>query len=129
VIEGAERFGLAQLHQFRGRVGRGEHQSYCILFASGGVDAESLSRLRAMEQEGSGFKLAELDLRLRGPGEVFGTRQSGIPDLRMASLFDHELIVETRAAAEAVLADDPTLEKHPLLKSEVERALAKRNGD
>jgi len=88
-----------------------------------------LSRLRAMEQEGSGFKLAELDLRLRGPGEVFGTRQSGIPDLRMASLFDHELIVETRAAAEAVLADDPTLEKHPLLKSEVERALAKRNGD
>lgn len=99
VIEGAERFGLAQLHQFRGRVGRSDHQSYCFLFTTTPEQARS-PRLKAMEEYDSGFQLAEIDLKLRGPGELFGLRQSGLPDFRFPHLFQPELVVQARRAAE-----------------------------
>lgn len=102
VIEGAERFGLSQLHQFRGRVGRSDAQSYCFLFTTHASQSES-PRLRAMEEHDSGFMLAEIDLKLRGPGEIFGLRQSGIPDLRYGSLQNIELVLRARKAAERSL--------------------------
>ncbi len=102
IIEGAERFGLAQLHQFRGRVGRGDHQSYCFLFTTTPEQARS-PRLKAMEDFDSGFQLAEIDLKLRGPGELFGTRQSGLPDFQFSHLFQPELVVKARQAAERML--------------------------
>ena len=108
LVEGADRFGLSQLHQFRGRVGRGEHASYCILVAESPSD-EAKQRLTAMEELDDGFKLAEVDLELRGPGEFFGTRQSGLPDLRMARLSDHDLLALARTEAQALLAGDPGL--------------------
>ena len=91
IIEGAERFGLSQLHQFRGRVGRSDHQSYCFLFTNN-PSQTSTKRLAAMVQHQSGFALAEIDLTMRGPGELYGVRQSGIPDLKMASLTDAHTI-------------------------------------
>jgi ATP-dependent DNA helicase RecG len=102
VIEGAERFGLSQLHQFRGRVGRGEHQSHCFLFTTTPEQARS-PRLKAMQQHHSGFHLAEIDLRLRGPGELFGTRQSGLPDMRFPQLFDPAFVLRARRAAEKLV--------------------------
>ncbi|MFA7682197.1 MAG: ATP-dependent DNA helicase RecG [Candidatus Peribacteraceae bacterium] len=105
VIEGAERFGLAQLHQFRGRVGRGEHKSHCFLFTTTPQQARSL-RLKAMEEHDSGFVLAEIDLKLRGPGELYGVRQSGIPDMHLARMFQPELVVRARRAAEKALGMD-----------------------
>jgi ATP-dependent DNA helicase RecG len=99
VIEGAERFGLAQLHQFRGRVGRGEHASHCFLFATTPAQARS-PRLKAMEEHDSGFMLAEIDLKLRGPGELFGLQQSGIPESALQSMLSPELVVRARRAAE-----------------------------
>ena len=108
LVEGADRFGLAQLHQFRGRVGRGEHDSYCILVAEEPSE-EAEQRLSAMERLNDGFQLAEMDLALRGPGEFFGTRQSGLPDLRMARLTDHDLLALARTEAQALLARDPEL--------------------
>ncbi len=102
VIEGAERFGLSQLHQFRGRVGRSDYQSYCFLFTTTPQQARS-ERLKAMEQHDSGFMLAEIDLKLRGPGELFGTRQSGLPDFRFGSLLNVELVLRARRAAEKYL--------------------------
>ncbi len=111
MVENAERFGLAQLHQFRGRIGRSEHASYCILFAT-----SDTARLRALEKSSDGFELAEKDLALRGPGEFFGVKQSGIPDLAMAALADMELIKKARLEARTLLKDDPTLERSPLLK-------------
>lgn len=102
VIEGAERFGLSQLHQFRGRVGRGEHQSHCFLFTTTPEQARS-PRLKAMEQHHSGFHLAEIDLRLRGPGELFGMRQSGLPDMRFPQLFDPAFILRVRRTAEKLV--------------------------
>jgi ATP-dependent DNA helicase RecG len=108
LIEGADRFGLAQLHQFRGRVGRGEHPSLCLLLADDpGPEAEE--RLSTVERTSDGFKLAEADLELRGAGELFGVKQSGVPTLRIASLLDAPLIDATRREAEALLADDPEL--------------------
>jgi ATP-dependent DNA helicase RecG len=98
LIEGAERFGLAQLHQLRGRVGRSDCKSYCFLFTTNETQANS-PRLKAMEQYDSGFMLAEIDLKLRGPGELFGTRQSGIPELRYGYLLRPELILRARRAA------------------------------
>ncbi|MDQ7023139.1 MAG: DUF559 domain-containing protein [Candidatus Gracilibacteria bacterium] len=92
-IEGAERFGLSQLHQIRGRVGRGEFQSYCYLFPTKG---QKTDRLRAMERTNNGFELSEIDLELRGPGEVYGLKQSGVPDLKVAELTDLELISKIR---------------------------------
>ena len=106
VIEGAERFGLSQLHQFRGRVGRGEHQSHCFLFATGEQQARS-PRLKAMERYHSGFELAEVDLQLRGPGELFGLRQSGALDMPFSSLMKPELILRARRAAEKALGLAP----------------------
>ena len=109
VIEGANRFGLAQLHQFRGRVGRGEHQSYCLLIADN-ESAEAEERLSALEQTNDGFVLAEKDLEIRGPGEFFGRRQSGIPELQMASLLDMEMLTLARDEAENLFRADPNLE-------------------
>ncbi len=120
MIESAERFGLAQLHQFRGRVGRGAHQSYCFLFTSS-PDIVSTRRLKAMQATNDGFKLAEMDLKIRGPGEFTGTVQSGLPDLAMASLSDVDLIKSARDAARELLASDPTLSDAPLLKAQLER--------
>jgi ATP-dependent DNA helicase RecG len=121
LIEGAERFGLAQLHQFRGRVGRGLHQSYCIL-VSDRENEVTKQRLEAMEETRDGFKLAEIDLQLRGPGEFFGTRQSGTPDLKVAQLADTRLLHAANLEARNILADDPKLEKaeHAQLKQKVE---------
>ena len=115
LIEGAERFGLSQLHQFRGRVGRGSEQSYCFLFPSDGKSPES-ARLQALENTSSGFELAEIDLSLRGPGAFLGTRQSGLPDIAMEHLSNVKLIQIAREKAARVLKEDPTLAKHPLLK-------------
>ncbi len=102
VIEGAERFGLAQLHQFRGRVGRSDFQSYCFLFTTT-VEQSRSPRLKAMEQFDSGFHLAEIDLKFRGPGELFGVRQSGLPDFRFPNLFQPEFILRARHAAEKAM--------------------------
>jgi ATP-dependent DNA helicase RecG len=126
IIENAERFGLSQLHQLRGRVGRGADQSYCILIAnygwfdehhkgleSGEVKKEKLNartRLETMVQTADGFKIAEVDLRLRGPGEFFGVRQSGIPEFRIANILeDGELIVLARTEAFHLVDGDPQL--------------------
>jgi ATP-dependent DNA helicase RecG len=120
VIEGANHFGLAQLHQFRGRVGRGEHQSYCLLLADT-VSEDASERLAALEQTNDGFLLAERDLELRGPGEFLGRRQSGLPALRLASLTDMQALQEAREEAQAVLAEDPNLARpeHELLRERV----------
>ena len=110
VIEHAERFGLSQLHQLRGRVGRGEHRSYCVMIYYGGNNTEALERLRVMERERDGFKIAEADLQLRGPGEMIGTRQSGLADFRIANLArDSRLLLEAREEALAWLEQDPRL--------------------
>ncbi len=108
MIESAERFGLAQLHQFRGRVGRGEHRSYCILISEGATP-EAVERLRAMETIHDGFKLAEKDLELRGPGDFFGTRQSGLPPLRLARLSDTRILDAARRVARRLYESDPEL--------------------
>jgi ATP-dependent DNA helicase RecG len=109
VIEGADRFGLAQLHQFRGRVGRGEHASTCYLLADDPTP-EAEERLSLVARTRDGFALAQADLELRGPGDTFGTRQSGLPSLHVASLLDAQLIAATRGEAERVLDADPRLE-------------------
>ncbi|MEK7151357.1 MAG: ATP-dependent DNA helicase RecG [Patescibacteria group bacterium] len=114
MIESAERFGLAQLHQFRGRVGRGQHQSYCFLFTSSS-DMLGGQRLRAMEKTDDGFQLAEADLKLRGPGEFTGIKQSGLPDIAMTSLTDLDLIKKARLEARLILKEDPMLKKYPAL--------------
>jgi len=118
VIEAAERFGLSQLHQFRGRVGRGEHQSYCFLFMKKSGE-EATKRLHAMVDFSSGFKLAEIDLQIRGAGEIYGVRQSGIPDLKMASLTDSFTISLARQAAQNIIERDPKLDNFPLLKAKI----------
>ncbi len=122
MIEAADRFGLAQLHQFRGRVGRGEHKSYCLLLSESPSDL-ARERLSAVEQIHDGFKLAEVDLSLRGPGDLFGTRQSGLPTLRMARLTDQDFLAQARDTAAAIIEDDPDLSKedHLLLAQELAR--------
>ena len=115
VIEAAERFGLAQLHQLRGRVGRGEQKSYCLLF-SNFHSGNAFSRLKAMEKAYSGFELAELDLKLRGPGEIFGTAQSGFDELKIASWNNFELIKQTKEVAEDVFKYP---KKYPRLVSQL----------
>jgi ATP-dependent DNA helicase RecG len=110
VIEHAERFGLAQLHQLRGRVGRGEHKSYCILVAGYALSEEGKKRLSVMEQTQDGFKIAEEDLLIRGPGEFMGTRQSGLPGFKLANLVrDVEILTEARKAAFQVIEEDAEL--------------------
>ncbi|MFA6520781.1 MAG: ATP-dependent DNA helicase RecG [Candidatus Gracilibacteria bacterium] len=118
MIEAAERFGLAQLHQFRGRVGRGHEQSYCFLFPTLQIP-QVLQRLNSLVKYDSGFQLAEVDLQLRGPGEVYGTAQSGIPDLKMASLSDSETIKLARDAADEIIEKDPDLINHPKLLEKI----------
>ncbi len=110
VIEHAERFGLSQLHQLRGRVGRGAAESYCFLVASYAQSEESRHRLKIMEETGDGFVIAEEDLKLRGPGEFLGTKQSGMPDFRLAQLVrDGKLLAAAKKRAEEILAKDPDL--------------------
>ncbi len=116
MIEGADRFGLASLYQFRGRVGRSEHQSYCLLLTDSSL-ASVNERLKAIESAQSGFELAERDLELRGPGDFAGVRQSGLPDLAMASLTDMELVMNTREAAKQIFDTDSSLKKYPALAS------------
>ncbi len=108
LVEGANRFGLAQLHQFRGRVGRGQHQSYCLLLADA-LSADAEARLRVISETDDGFELAEEDLKLRGPGEFFGTRQSGLPDLKLAKLSDARLLEMAREEAKNLFESDPEL--------------------
>lgn len=123
MVEGADRFGLAQLHQLRGRVGRGEKKSYCLLFTES-ISERVMSRLHAMEEAKTGPELSELDLRLRGPGELFGTMQHGFPELRVASFSDLPLIKKTKEAAEAIF---PRLGKYPKLSSRLKTKLVVPN--
>ena len=120
LIENAECFGLSQLHLLRGRVGRGRHKSYCVL-VSDNKGEENKQRLKVMSSTSDGFAIAEEDLKLRGPGDFFGSRQHGLPSLRVADLScDLSLLHETQSAAEQLLAADPALKNHPLLKARVE---------
>ena len=118
MIEDAERFGLSQLHQFRGRVGRSDKQSYCFLF-TGSKTIKAKSRLGAMEKTSSGFAIAEEDLKLRGPGEFLGTRQSGLPDIAMEHLSNVKLIEIAHDYAEQTLQNSPDLSDYPLLQKEL----------
>jgi ATP-dependent DNA helicase RecG len=112
VIENAERFGLAQLHQLRGRVGRGGDQSYCMLISKEELSAEAKKRLKTMTETSDGFKIAKADLEIRGPGDIQGTRQSGIAELKLASLTADEPILKyANAVAAKIITDDPTIEK------------------
>jgi ATP-dependent DNA helicase RecG len=132
VIEGAERFGLSQLHQFRGRVGRGAEKSYCILVTSDEVDSGgSLRRLDAIVETQDGFRLAEIDLELRGPGEFFGTRQSGIPELEFAVLGDMITLHAARTEAQQIISIDPELDlpEHRELRAAVQRFWIEGMGD
>jgi ATP-dependent DNA helicase RecG len=126
VVEDAERFGISQLHQLRGRVGRGGGRSFCVLFAGwqGALTEEAEERLTAVAATSDGFELAEKDLELRGEGQLFGRRQSGLPDLKLARLRYHDKAVRTtREVAKRVVADDPgfELEQHQSLREEVLR--------
>ncbi|MFO8101248.1 MAG: ATP-dependent DNA helicase RecG [Dehalococcoidia bacterium] len=128
MVEGAERFGLSQLHQFRGRIWRSSHQAYCMLLADHPTE-EGRERLATMEQTHNGFVLAEKDLEMRGPGEFFGTRQSGLPDLKMARLTDVKLLEIARREAEQLFRVDPKLQKseHQALAAEVARLWGENN--
>jgi ATP-dependent DNA helicase RecG len=121
LVENAERFGLAQLHQLRGRIGRGEHASFCILFDESTPDNEDArARLLAMVRTTDGFELADEDLRLRGEGTLFDVKQSGLPDLKLARLAeDLDLVRRARARAFEVIEADPSLEDHPALMGEL----------
>jgi len=123
IIENAERFGLSQLHQLRGRVGRGADQSYCILMSDYKLSAEGRKRLEIMVETTDGFKIAEADLQLRGPGDLQGTQQSGVLELKIASLVhDTHLITQTRNLAAEIINRDPKLEnpQNLLLKRQLE---------
>jgi ATP-dependent DNA helicase RecG len=124
VIEHAERFGLSQLHQLRGRVGRGAAQSFCILLVS---SPEAAERLRIFASTEDGFRIAEADLQLRGQGDLFGERQSGLPAFRFADLEkDAHLLTLARAAARDLVERDPTLSSHPELREALERRYGER---
>ena len=128
VVEHAERFGLAQLHQLRGRVGRGGGESFCCLVASEEQSPDAIERLRVLEETTDGFAVAEADLRIRGPGEYLGTRQAGIPAFRAANLVrDAELLEMARREAEAWLVRDPELGMTD--SGELRRALERRWGE
>jgi len=129
IIESAERFGLSQLHQLRGRVGRGAEQSYCILMSSEKLSKESAARIETMVSTSDGFEIAEADLRLRGPGDIEGTQQSGIPfDLKISDLAkDGQLIEYVRNIARNILDNDPLLEnkENTILRSELKRLFSR----
>ena len=130
VVENAERFGLSQLHQLRGRVGRGKHQSYCVLMTST-HSAESRERLRVLAKTADGFRIAEEDLKLRGPGDFFGQRQHGLPQLGIADLAgDMRVLKEAQQAAQVLLEADPGLSRpeHAPLLGRVRRLFA-QHGD
>ncbi|GAB4210831.1 MAG: ATP-dependent DNA helicase RecG [Synechococcales cyanobacterium] len=128
LIEHAERFGLSQLHQLRGRVGRGADQSYCLLM-TGSRSEDARQRLNVMEQSTDGFFIAEMDLRFRGPGEVLGTRQSGLPDFALASLMQDQDILElARHSAQELIARDPQVQDYPLLRQHLQQHLQKLSG-
>ena len=121
VIEDAHRFGLAQLHQLRGRVGRSNHKSYCRLIGSASTE-DGRQRLKVMEKTNDGFQIAEEDLNLRGPGEFYGTRQHGLPDLRIANILrDTNLLSEARKAAQVIVENDPKLSqpRHVPLRAKI----------
>jgi ATP-dependent DNA helicase RecG len=119
-IENAERFGLSQIHQLRGRVGRGSHRSYCLLMSSS-KGPDSRERLQVLAESQDGFFISEMDMRFRGPGEVLGTRQSGVADFALASLVEDQEVLElARDAAEKMILKDENLERSPLLLAELE---------
>ena len=122
LIEHAERFGLSQLHQLRGRVGRGAQQSFCLLMTNPKATDDARQRLNVMAQSQDGFLIAEMDMRLRGPGQVLGTKQSGLPDFALASLSeDQDILILARDAAEKAIEKDATLNRWPLLKAELDQ--------
>ena len=132
VVESADRFGIAQLHQLRGRVGRGKLASWCFLLGAGGEDGVAGERLAAVEKTTDGFELAEEDLRLRGEGTLLGARQQGHTDLRLASLSDPDdrfLLTEARRVAEAIVKEDPLLEAHLALADEIKLFLSEDEGE
>jgi len=122
MVEGADRFGLAQLHQFRGRVGRGAAESFCLLLADE-ASAHTRERLQLVASTTDGFRLAEYDMQIRGMGELLGARQHGMTDLAMQSLKQPELLSEVKQEAEQLLAEDPSLSRHPALAHAVSRRL------
>jgi ATP-dependent DNA helicase RecG len=124
MIEGADRFGLAQLYQFRGRVGRGEYQSYCFLMADSSATMNN-ARLKAILEAKNGFELAEKDLALRGPGQFFGSVQTGLPDIAMEALRDPELVKSSRDAAIKAIQEDPQFKKSSALRKKIEEFRAK----
>jgi ATP-dependent DNA helicase RecG len=124
LIEHAERFGLSQLHQLRGRVGRGRGKSYCLLMTAYPISDDARKRLDAMIETNDGFVIAERDLEIRGPGEFFGTKQSGLPDLKVANLIrDVKLLELARREAFALIEHDPglTLPQHQKIKAALEQ--------
>ncbi len=130
IIEGADRFGLSQLHQLRGRVGRGKHQSYCVLVSDAKND-EARERMQVMQKHGDGFSLSEKDLELRGPGEFFGTRQHGMPDLKVANpVADLPILERARADAMSLITGDPGLKapEHRHLRAAVKERLGEAFG-
>ncbi len=124
IIEAAERFGLAALHQLRGRIGRSDIQSYCLLFPSSDNSKDS-KRLKALKDHHSGFKLAEIDLSLRGPGEMYGLKQHGFASLKIASFSDESLISTTHEFAKNLISDDPTLLNHKSLNQKLDSLLSR----
>ncbi|MBI2337860.1 DNA helicase RecG, partial [Candidatus Daviesbacteria bacterium] len=119
IIEGAERFGLAQLHQLRGRVGRGVKQSFCFLYTSN-YSADERNRLKLLENTFDGLRLAELDLKIRGSGQIFGKLQSGRFEFKIASFSNISLLEKTKQSAQELLTEDPALDKYPLLKAKLQ---------
>ena len=129
VIEHAERFGLSQLHQLRGRVGRGNARSRCILLTPGKLSEDGEKRLRVMESTSDGFRIAEADLEIRGPGDFLGTRQAGMPDFRVADILrDGTILEQARQAAFGLIEEDPDLSAagHGTLREELGRRWGKR---
>ena len=129
VIESAERFGLSQMHQLRGRVGRGGDQSYCVLMTKDEFGKEARRRLETMCRTNDGFEIAEVDMEIRGPGDIMGTQQSGLPDLRMADIQkDKDLMITARYIAQRVLDVDAKLERdeHASLRNNLDRMLKDR---
>ena len=130
VVESAERFGLTQLHQLRGRVGRGGHQSYCILI-NNSESVISKRRMDIMQNTADGFIISKKDLQIRGPGEFFGTKQHGLPELKVANLFKHISVLKTvQKEVEKMIAADPNLnlDNYPLLKEKLEQKFCFEEG-
>jgi ATP-dependent DNA helicase RecG len=133
MVEHADRFGLSQLHQLRGRVGRGAHASHCILMHGDEISEEAARRLKVLEDSSDGFLIAQKDLEFRGPGEFLGTRQSGLPEIRIGNIIrDHELLEEARAQAQAILeeirVESPASTRHRPLIDHMKRQWGERIG-